>query len=260
MKKILSIIICLVLVCSFSVTAFAANATASLGGVPSEIKKDATANITVNVSGTPTLSSALVHVTLGDGLELVSGEWKKDGIMKDFTVSNGYGVIAFSGAGTMDGTVFSFVVKGKTVSQTAQNIKVDLTFKSGSSVVGTTSASKTVKVACVSHTYGNYANANATNHTRTCSACGHTETANHTWNGGTVTKAATCKEAGVKTYTCTACNATKTETIAKTNSHNWSGYKVTKQPTCTAAGTQTRTCSVCGETESQPVAEKGHSW
>ena len=56
--------------------------------------------------------------------------------LEDFTVSNGYGVIAFSGAGTMDGTVFSFVVKGKTVSQTAQNVKVDLTFKSGSSVVG----------------------------------------------------------------------------------------------------------------------------
>lgn len=262
MKKILSLIICLVLICSFSVTAFAAGATASLSGVPSEIKKDVTATITVNVSGSPSMSSALVQVTLGNGLELVSGEWKKDGIMKDFTVSNGYGVIAFSGAGTMDGTVFSFVVKGKTVSQTAQNVKVDLTFKSGSSVVGTASASKTVKVACASHTYGSYTNANATNHTRTCSACGNVETNAHSWNGGSVTKTANCKETGVKTYTCTAngCGATKTETIAKTNSHNWSGYKVTKEPTCTAAGTQTRTCSVCGETESQSVPATGHSY
>lgn len=97
-------------------------------------------------------------------------------------------------------------------------------------------------------------------HKHTCTVCGYEETANHTWNGGTVTKAATCKEAGIKTYTCTACNATKTETIAKTNSHNWSGYKVTKEPTCTAAGTQTRTCSVCGETESQSVPATGHSY
>ena len=215
MKKILSLIICLVLICSFSVTVFAANPTVSISGVPAEVKKDATATVSVSVSGSPTSSSALVQVTLGDGLQLVSGEWKKDGIMKDFTVSNGYGVIAFSGAGTIDGTVFSFVVKGKTVSQTVQNLKVDLTFKSGSSVVGTTSASKTVKVACVSHTYGNYANANATNHTRTCSACGNIETKAHTWNGGSVTKTANCKEAGTKTFTCTACNATKTQTIAK---------------------------------------------
>lgn len=261
MKKILSIIICLVLVCSFSVTAFAANATASLGGVPSEIKKDATATITVNVNGTPTLSSALVQVTLGDGLELVSGEWKKDGIMKDFTVSNGYGVIAFSGAGTMDGTVFSFVVKGKTVSQTAQNIKVDLTFKSGSSVVGTTSASKTVKVACVSHTYGNYANANATNHTRTCSACGNVETKAHTWDSGSVNKTANCKEAGNTHYTCTAtgCGATKDVPISKTNNHTYGSWSQTAVPKCTTVGKEQRTCSTCQKVETRDIKATGHS-
>ena len=259
MKKILSIIICLVLICSFSITAFAAGTTASLSGVPTEIKKDATATITVNVSGSPSMSSALVQVTLGNGLELVSGEWKKDGIMKDFTVSNGYGVIAFSGAGTMDGTVFSFVVKGKTVSQTAQNVKVDLTFKSGSSVVGTTSASKTVKVACASHTYGNYANANATNHTRTCSACGNVETKAHTWNGGSVTKTANCKEAGTKTFTCTACNATKTESIAKTNNHTYGSWSQTSAPKCTTVGKEQRTCSICQKVETRDIKATGHS-
>ena len=263
MKKILSLIICLVLILSFSVTAFAAGATASLSGVPSEIKKDVTATITVNVSGSPSMSSALVQVTLGNGLELVSGEWKKDGIMKDFTVSNGYGVIAFSGVGTMDGTVFSFVVKGKTVSQTAQNVKVDLTFKSGSSVVGTASTSKTVKVACASHTYGSYTNANATNHTRTCSACGNVETKAHTWNGGSVTKTANCKEAGTKTFTCTACNAIKTESIAKTNNHTYGSWGQTKAPSCTGKGTESRTCSTCQKVETRDISATGHklgSW
>ena len=36
----------------------------------------------------------------------------------------------------------------------------------------------------------------------------------HSWNTGSVTKAATCKATGVKTYTCTRCGATKTATIA----------------------------------------------
>ncbi len=35
----------------------------------------------------------------------------------------------------------------------------------------------------------------------------------HSWNNGVVTKPATAMEAGIKTYTCTRCGATKTETI-----------------------------------------------
>ena len=120
MKKILSVLICLVLVFSFSITVFAAAST-TLNGVPSELKKDSTATITVSVSGSPSTTSAMVSVTVGNGLEIVSGEWKKDGLMKDFTVSNGYGVLALSGASTLDGIVFSFVVKGKNISSTAQN-------------------------------------------------------------------------------------------------------------------------------------------
>ena len=259
MKKILALVTCLVLICSFSVTAFAQGATATLNGVPSEIKKDATATVTANVSGSPTLSSALVQITLGDGLELVSGEWKKDGIMKDFTVSNGYGVIALSSAGTIDGTVFSFVVKGKTISANAQNIKVDFTFKNGSENVGMASVSKTVKVACATHSYGNYTNAKTTNHTRTCSACGNVETKAQTWNSGTVTKPASCKETGIKTYTCTACNATKTETVSKTENHTWGSWNTAKQPNCTTVGTKTRTCSACGKTENQTISATGHS-
>lgn len=37
----------------------------------------------------------------------------------------------------------------------------------------------------------------------------------HTWNNGVITKPATIAEEGVKTYTCTVCGVTRTETIAK---------------------------------------------
>lgn len=40
---------------------------------------------------------------------------------------------------------------------------------------------------------------------------------NHTWNSGKVTKSATYSAAGVKTYTCTKCGATKTEKIPALN-------------------------------------------
>lgn len=45
-------------------------------------------------------------------------------------------------------------------------------------------------------------------------------TKGHTWDAGKVTKAATCAQAGEKTYTCSICGETKKETIAKT-AHKW---------------------------------------
>ena len=39
------------------------------------------------------------------------------------------------------------------------------------------------------------------------------ESGNHVWDNGTVTKAAACTEDGVLTYTCTVCGGSKTEVI-----------------------------------------------
>ena len=67
----------------------------------------------------------------------------------------------------------------------------------------------------------------------------------HSWDSGKVIKAATCTTAGTKTYTCTRCKKTRTETIAAT------GHKAVKDAavaaTCETAGkTEGSHCSVCG--------------
>lgn len=79
----------------------------------------------------------------------------------------------------------------------------------------------------------------------------------HSFDGGKVTKEATCKEAGVKTYTCTVCGFQKTETIQKTEDHTFDAGKVTKEATCKEAGVKTYTCTVCGfeKTEAIPKTE-----
>lgn len=43
---------------------------------------------------------------------------------------------------------------------------------------------------------------------------------NHQWNDGEMTTAATCTTAGEKTYTCSVCSATRTETVSATG-HSW---------------------------------------
>ena len=67
----------------------------------------------------------------------------------------------------------------------------------------------------------------------------------HSWNEGEITTSPTCENAGVKTYTCTVCNATETKTIDATGH---TPVDVAEQPaTCTEAGHKAGTkCSVCG--------------
>lgn len=66
------------------------------------------------------------------------------------------------------------------------------------------------------HKFGAWISDGEKNHKHTC-GCGETETAAHTWDGGIVTKAATETATGIRTYTCTACSAVKTEVIPVKN-------------------------------------------
>ncbi len=121
----------------------------------------------------------------------------------------------------------------------------------------------------------------------------------HSWDEGKVTTAPTCENAGVKTYTCTVCNETKTEAIAATGhtsvevpekpatctepghkagtkcsvcgatlsgmeeipatGHQWDEGVITTAPTCENAGVKTYTCTVCNETKTEAIAATGHT-
>ena len=139
------------------------------------------------------------------------------------------------------------------------------------------------------HTYGAYQKVDNTNHTSTCGVCGKVLTEAHTWNAGKVQKEATCKDTGVMLYTCTACGATREETIPLSEEHkfspwekvddlqhkrtcsvctklevvdhNWNDGSVTKKPTCLETGTCVYTCKGCGitKTEELPIS-KTHTY
>lgn len=64
----------------------------------------------------------------------------------------------------------------------------------------------------------------------------------HTWDKGTVTKAATCTEKGVTTYTCTGCKKTITEEIEALG-HKWNDGVETTKATYLKKGTLTKTCT-----------------
>ena len=100
-----------------------------------------------------------------------------------------------------------------------------------------------------------------------CSVCGVVLTpqseipaTGHKWNDGVITTSPTCENAGVKTFTCTVCNETRTEAIDATGH---TPVEVAEQPaTCTEAGHTAGTkCSVCGATISgmEEIPATGHT-
>ena len=124
--------------------------------------------------------------------------------------------------------------------------------------------------------------------------CGCTS---HTYGSAVITKQPTCTSEGTKTKTCTKCNTTVTETIAKTShkyadtvvaptctangytlhkcsvcgtsykdsttkatGHSYGNSVVTKQPTCTSEGTKTKTCTKCNTTVTETIAKTSHKY
>lgn len=120
----------------------------------------------------------------------------------------------------------------------------------------------------------------------------------HSWDSGKITIQATCTETGVKTYTCQACGATKTETVpavghkvvidsavaatcesagktegrhcsvcdkvlieqktVKATGHNWDEGKITQEATCEKAGERTYTCKTCKKIKTEEIKALGH--
>ena len=100
-----------------------------------------------------------------------------------------------------------------------------------------------------------------------CSNCGEVvstrelpPTGAHDWDDGTVTTAPTETTPGVRTFTCTVCSQTRTETIPATGAHDYQFTK-TVAPTCTDGGYDLYTCSGCGATERRNLTDAaGHKW
>ena len=100
-----------------------------------------------------------------------------------------------------------------------------------------------------------------------CSNCGEVistrelqPTGAHVWGNGVVTTAPTETTPGVRTFTCSGCDQTRTEAIPATGTHD---YKFTKTvaPTCTDGGYDLYTCSGCGATEQRNLTDAaGHKW
>lgn len=85
--------------------------------------------------------------------------------------------------------------------------------------------------------------------------------AGHTAGTWTVTKAATCTEAGEQVQKCTVCGEIINRGPLEAKGHTAGAWTVTRNATCTEAGEQVQNCTVCGAAvNTQALELAAHSW
>ena len=95
------------------------------------------------------------------------------------------------------------------------------------------------------HNWSAWTSVDETTHKKICSICNNEQSGNHEWDDGVITKEPTEQEAGIKTFTCTVCSHTKTESIAQLEHiHNYDSW------TPVDATTHKQSCS-CGDTKTE---------
>ena len=258
MKRIFSIAIVLFVLCSFlAVPAFAAgNGSLSMGSASGN--RGDTVTLSAKLNSNPGLVTMTIRVSYDTSvlqLTNVSNPGLLVGAQLNTSYGSPYTISWVDGAATTNntktGTIATFTFKildNAKIGDSTVTLQFVDSYDTDYNENSFSASSGKVTVTC-DHSYGNWTKVDDTTHKRTCSVCSKDETANHSWNSGSVTKKATCKEEGVKTYTCTVCNATKTETIAKTTDHKYGNYTKVND------ATHKQTCTVCQKEETA-----NHTW
>ena len=226
MKKIIALFIAIISLTILLAVPASASGNGSIAMTSGSGKQGDTVTLNVNMSNNPGLVTMTIRVTYDtDVLQLtgVSNPGLLVGAQLNTSYSSPYTISWVDGAATANNTktgtiaTFTFKIKDSAkIGKTTVSLQFVDSYDSNYSENSFTASSGTITVTCKNHSFGGYTSAGNTQHSRTCSTCGYVEKVNHTWNSGTVTKPASCKESGSKSYTCTACSATKTETLTQT--------------------------------------------
>ena len=273
-KRLFSVLVCLVVICS-SVVVVCAAPVAKLTEDINSVKRGDTVNFVISVSDTDATKSVGALVNYDESVfEFVSGEILVDGAMlSDF--SDGTAVAAFSSATNVNGDIASFKLKVKDNASFGEyNIGIDVRFAN----TLTLNASSLITVYCA-HEYGESEQHNETQHKQTCE-CGDVKYSDHAWNAGEIVTPATHTTVGEKKYTCTECGYTKSEEIAKTagheygeseqhnetqhkqtcecgdvkySNHTWNAGEIVTPATHTTVGEKKYTCTECGEVKTEEI-------
>lgn len=276
MKKLLSVFVALVIVCTTFVTASFAAGGGTLVIETKTIKStDTTFKVKFDLKDSPEIESiGVMDITYDKtNFELVSGEWKftavtvvKDNYGETF---DGVASAALKNPEALSGTVFEATFK---VLSTAKVGTTEISCTYSDSAAGERAATPgKITLECGAHKYDdNWTQKSAATCTtaeklhRLCTVCGGGEqikdgkdALGHDFKVNTTP--ATCEADGKEVTTCSRCDYTSTKTLPKLG-HKFTKYTQVKAPTCTEKGTKTAACenTGCNETKTEDIPALGH--
>lgn len=292
MKKLLSCVLTLVLLCALLAVPAQAAGSGSLSASSASGYRGDTVTVDVYLNSNPGLITMKFQVSYSANLTLVSVS--NSGLLNGWTtpaptISSPYTLRWADSLSTTNNTA-----TGKLATLT---FKINENAKAGTETVSIlfnesrdadggknsfSGAAASITIKC-NHSYSDWKDAGDGNHSQTCPGCDDTKTEAHKWDKGTVIEPATCKDAGKTKYTCTVCKATKEENapaadpdlhkfgnltavddnnhkdtcqVCKkeiTSAHAWDKGTVTKEPTCKETGIKKLTCGECGHTKNETI-------
>lgn len=281
MKKTLSILLALALVLSMGVmTAFAVTSDGKLDLSADKASAKVGDVVTFTVTATPDSSLGVSTMNFKVYYDTAAYEFVNvtptDYVPSPSVHSGNPGEIGFAAATeavqNTVGTVMTFQLK---VLRTNGTVTMNIGCYSLGDFDGTNVAeavianSRTsVTVAC-DHTYGDWTvttPATCTTpgeETRTCTACGETETREvaviaHTAGEWEVQTPATCTEAGVEVLKCTVCGAEMDSRAIPATGHTVDAWVTDDEPGCETVGHRHGVCTACGETVTEEIPALGH--
>ncbi len=287
MKKILHISLCILLM-ALLVLPVSAAVNVSVSASKTNVTAGEEVTFTVSIGGSVTATSIAVEPQFGSNFSFVSGQMTLGGspMISTFYGTDGTGV--YNTPTAISGTICKVTLKATAATAIPQSVSFRVVMNNGAESAGSGMGSANIRIFCASHSYSAWTEKDDNNHIRTCSVCFLLEEKSHSWDNGKVTTPATCKDEGVKNYTCSVCSGTKTETIAKTAhtygtwakaddtnharscsacseketaAHSWDQGTVTKPATCKEEGIKTFTCSVCKATKNEKIpTDQGHKY
>ena len=224
MKKVLSVLFAIIILCMCIIPSYAANPKISVKTVSSASVGE-TITVSVNLSANSNLGALDFTVKFNTSeFQLVSGSAKSSSLflaeIRESAGSIKYGGIV-ADVVNLSGALLTFKLK---------------VLKTGGKITLTVNEA---------------VNGNDDFVTSSVSTSGATVKCSHADMKWTITKKATCTEKGEKKGTC-ACGYTTTEIIAKLD-HTYGKWTVEKEATETEKGLKWAKCSVCGDKKEQVI-------
>ena len=243
MKKILSVLVCLMLLGAVALGVSAAgSAKMSLKSSAATVYRGDTFTLTVSLKNDQPVSGggvslsydSAVFAMIGGSCSVSEGSVNADGSSGQFSLG---------AEAVVSGKIFTFQMK----------VKEDAPFGSysisgsASLTVSCSFSGTKVTVDC-KHDYSQCTEVDDEEHESICAICGDKKKEEHTWDKGEVIKKPTCQENGKKEVTCTVCGATdikSVDMIAHTNTYvdlQGEGHRFTCKM-CGESGTETHSYS-----------------